>query len=83
MKKLKGRRCRAISSDTFLTYGRAHHVGGGSLAVGSRRRLTVPVTWGTLDEIKRVAIAVERSVEVAPLLVARLSIAAVSCDSAK
>ncbi len=41
------------------------------------------MTWGTLDEINRVAIAFEKSVEVAPLLVARLSIAAVSCDSAK
>ncbi len=57
--------------------------GGGSRDVGSRRRLTVPVTKGTLDEIKRVAIAVEKSVEVAPPLVARLSFAAVSCDSAK
>ncbi len=53
----------------------------GSLAVGSRR-LTAPVTKGTLDESKRVAIAVAKSVEVAPLLVARLRIAAVSCDSA-
>ncbi len=73
MKKLKGQRCRAISSDTFLTYGRALHVGG-------RRGLTVP---GTVDEITRVTIAIEKSVEVAPLLVARLSIAVVSCDSAK
>ncbi len=36
-----------------------------------------------LDEIRRVTIAVENSVEVEPPLVARLSIAAVSCDSAK
>ncbi len=41
------------------------------------------MTYITLDEIKRVTIAVEKSVEVAPLLVARLSIAAVSCDSAE
>ncbi len=57
---------------------------GDSLAVGSSRRgLTVPVTKGMLDEIKRVTIAMELSVEVVPLLVARLSIAAVSSDSAK
>ncbi len=52
---------------------------GDSFAVISRRGLT----YVTLDEIKRVTIAVEKSVEVAPLLVKRLSIAAVSCDSAE
>ncbi len=56
---------------------------GDSLAVVSRTGLTVPVMKGTLDQIKRVTIAVEKSVEVSPLLVARLGIAAVSCDSAK
>ncbi len=62
-----------VSGNQFLTYGRALHVGG-------RRGLTVP---GTVDEIKRVTIAIEKSVEVAPLLVARLGVAVVSCDSAK
>ncbi len=38
---------------------------------------------GMLDEIKRVTIAIETSVEVVPLLVARLSVAAVSCNTAK
>ncbi len=36
-----------------------------------------------MGEIKRITIATEKSVEVVPLLVARHSIAAVSCDSAK
>ncbi len=49
---------------------------GGSLAVGSRGGVDRCGDCCTLDEIKRVAIAVEKSVEVAPLLVARLSIAA-------
>ncbi len=40
-----------------------------SLAVASRRGLTVSVTLGTLDEIKGVTIAIETSVELIPLLV--------------
>ncbi len=58
-------------------------LGGGSLAVGSRRGLTDPVRPGTLDEINRVTIVTEKSMEVVPLLVARLDIAAMSLDSAK
>ncbi len=45
--------------------------------------MTDPVRPGTLEEINRVTIVTEKSVEVVPLLVARLGIAAMSLGSAK
>ncbi len=45
--------------------------------------MAVLVTFVMLEEIEWVTIAVEKSVEVAPLLVARLTMAAVDCDSAE
>ncbi len=80
--KIEGKKVPGNQFGNLFDKRQASPCWGDSLAVGSGKGLIVPVTLGTLDEIKRVNIAIEKSVEVVPLLVKRLGIAAASCGSA-